>query len=399
VTHRHTVGRSVPPAGRMPQESSADIPPLTGLRFIGAGWVAVYHFQARIYEAWPSTKVLKGFLSGGGNGVPLFFLLSGFIIWHNYSGTAVLDARGFASFLWRRFARLWPVNFLMQALCIPILWIVVHHFHYWNLPVPSWYSVHGWLANAFMVGQVGHSTASYQWDQPTWSLTGEMLAYLAFPLMAIVFAGARRFGARIDRPLVWFVLAIATIFAIGNPSLVAVDWPRKLVMLFAGGVMLRRTGRPSVWVQQILLPAVQVAAPMLVVISCYRQDQRWVAVLLALWVYSLAYSEGFASWLLSTRPALVAGKASYSLYMFHWLVFTSSDLYLVEHPELRHGHIGLYTGACLVAALVGGYLIWRFFEEKSRRRLNMLFDRAWPRTRPLRDFEPVHVLVSAAQEA
>lgn len=370
---------------RAPEQASSmprDIPPLTGLRIVGAAWVALYHFQPTLYAAWPSTVKFKPLFAAGGSGVPLFFLLSGFIIWHNYGRMSVMTPRGLASFLWRRFARLWPVNLAMQAAAIPILWIFVHRYHYWNQPIPGWYSVRGWLANAFMLGQWGHPTAVYQWDQPAWSLTAEMGAYVAFPFAVLLILSP--LGRLVRNHWLWVAAAMWTAYQAGPPVMAAVTWPVRLTLLFMAGVLMRKAGVPPKWAIPYIA-GLQIIAPAWIVVDCYSHTMNWVGVLLALWVYSLSHAESPVSAFFSSRLALIAGQASYSLYMVHFIVFTASGLFLIDHPRIKHEYFGLYAGLTLASAALASYLLWRFYESPARRALNRLFDRVWPRSAPAVD--------------
>jgi len=128
-----------------------DIPALTGLRIVAALWVVLFHFSNTIYIAWPFSLNFKPVLSQGYNGVPLFFLLSGYIIWHNYGSPDILAPRNYVSFLWKRMARLWPVNLLTAIFAIFILYRQVYTYHNWGAAVPKWFSILGWFKSAFML--------------------------------------------------------------------------------------------------------------------------------------------------------------------------------------------------------------------------------------------------------
>jgi peptidoglycan/LPS O-acetylase OafA/YrhL len=62
-----------------------ELKPLTSARFVGAAWVALYHFP-EIFEAFPFLDFVRPLISNGNYGVTFFFILSGFLIQHNYGG-------------------------------------------------------------------------------------------------------------------------------------------------------------------------------------------------------------------------------------------------------------------------------------------------------------------------
>jgi hypothetical protein len=66
--------------------------------------------------------------------------------------------------------------------------------------------------------------------------------------------------------------------------------------------------------------------------------------------------------LLSLRPLVFVGLISYSLYLWHWPIFTFTRQYL-DRPLLP-----LETGMMLLASLVVASLSWRFVEQPFRSR-------------------------------
>ena len=87
---------------------------LTGIRGLAAWLVVLYHIRLSLTALLPGEVIAalaKGYLA-----VDLFFMLSGFVIWYNYADR--LRAGGGAEtrlFLWRRFARVWPLHAAILA--------------------------------------------------------------------------------------------------------------------------------------------------------------------------------------------------------------------------------------------------------------------------------------------
>lgn len=351
-----------------------DIPALTGLRIVGAGWVVLYHFQPNLYEAWPKLEVLKPILSQGNFGVPLFFILSGFIIWHNYAGVSLLKLRTLATFMFRRIARLWPVNVLTQALAIPLIWWAVEVKHMWGAPIPDWYSIGGWLQAAFMIQELGHPDQIYPWNQPSWSLSGEMAAYIIFPLIFVIMGILKaRFWGR--QRWVWFVIAIVSLFLAQTslPPGLPYYWLVYLLIVFASGVMIYLAGEPP---QALFYPVavLQVVAPVALIVVCYMNRTELISVVLLLWVYSLRLDSGPIAWLFSLRGAQVAGLSSYSVYMTHWVIFGYGSLLLYYVPWIKETSMKLYIVAMLLVVALASWLLWKYFENPSRRAMNRKFD-------------------------
>src|SRR5947207_2900022 len=89
----------------------ASIPSLTGLRFLAALSVAISHATTLIMPMkGPAGAWYIILESLAGIGMPLFFVLSGFVIHYNYSETIKHERlRGIANFFSARFARIYPL--------------------------------------------------------------------------------------------------------------------------------------------------------------------------------------------------------------------------------------------------------------------------------------------------
>ena len=74
---------------------------LTGVRFVAATWVMLYHYQGALATAGILIPVVHELLRVGRLGVDLFFALSGFILTHAYWPRLkdLLKAQGYIAFL------------------------------------------------------------------------------------------------------------------------------------------------------------------------------------------------------------------------------------------------------------------------------------------------------------
>ena len=178
-----------------------------------------------------------------------------------------------------------------------------------------------------------------------WSLSLEMYAYLAFPLLAVLLVRVRRVG-------VAFGLAGATL-AIGMWLLhtrasddfhywsVELVWTR-IAIEFPTGCLLAlgwrrlnglRFGRH--WDVATVLAAAGIAVVVTVTPPTHIIHLPVLALpLLALLVLALAGASGPVGRLMSVGPLVWAGRASFALYMVHFLVLHVLAL-LVLRPELK----------------------------------------------------------------
>ena len=68
--------------------------------------------------------------------------------------------------------------------------------HYWHAPIPAWHSVGGWFQTMLKIGELGSpQLVTFPWKQPSWTLVGEMAAYVFFPaILALVLVARLRHG-------------------------------------------------------------------------------------------------------------------------------------------------------------------------------------------------------------
>jgi peptidoglycan/LPS O-acetylase OafA/YrhL len=192
------------------------LPALTGIRFVAAFLVLAAHAATIIRFAGPEPFWHICVTQLSGIGMPLFFVLSGFVIHYNYFHLIRSEPfRGTFNFFIARFARLYPMYLVI--LCLELFrggyldtldyGSIVHLFKIglpsYLLLVQSWYyqiiDQHS-LIFTFPVGL-----------QVTWSISTECFFYLCYPLLCVALVRLRRV-----KTIVW---AIAAVVALGYASL------------------------------------------------------------------------------------------------------------------------------------------------------------------------------------
>jgi peptidoglycan/LPS O-acetylase OafA/YrhL len=154
-------------ASRRPEWLPAYVPELDGLRGLAVLVVVLYHCHERLVGTW-----LYGPLLWGWVGVNLFFALSGFLI-----TSILIEARGkpqyFRNFYMRRALRIWPVYFLLLAVCYAVpdwfLGDTLAHQGHWKTLVAYALFIQN-LRHTVLPGTLG----------PTWSLAIEEQYYFVW---------------------------------------------------------------------------------------------------------------------------------------------------------------------------------------------------------------------------
>lgn len=163
------------------------LPALTGLRFVAAMHVVLFHTALPYLGAAPAW--LKSIAGSGFVGVSLFFVLSGFILAYNYLDGGPETRVEPRSFWAARFARVYPVYALGLLVSLPFF---VGDMAGRTGRTLAWFAVAGGAVPALVQSWLPKTTLI--WNGPGWSLSTEAFFYLVFPLLAAPVLRLRRRG-------------------------------------------------------------------------------------------------------------------------------------------------------------------------------------------------------------
>lgn len=347
---------------------------LDGVRGLAILLVVFWHYYACVPRPeWVTTIPLFESLAGyAWTGVPLFFVLSGFLI-----GRILIQQRGQPSyyrvFFLRRAVRILPLYFVaLAAFAItrellpptenPAL------LRLFGEGVPFW--SHLVFAQNFFMAQQGHLGG--EWLGVTWSLAVEEQFYLLLPfIVAVVRPGWLR-------PAVVGLILFGIIFrllalrvGLGTPAALIVLLPSRIDG-FAAGMLIATQRGP--WIA----PAAGRWIAALGVIACVwliYLGRSASSVYLA-GVYTLiavgyacviwhvvSSARGRVAGLFAWKPLTWLGGVSYFVYLFHQPVNHLAHFTLrSEAPNLANA-AGLAVTVCAFAiVLIGGELSRRWFE-------------------------------------
>lgn len=346
---------------RPEQENKA----LTGLRGVAALMVCVHHVVK--YLGPPPSPAqalaLRCYLM-----VDMFFVLSGFVMALAYEGwfAGGFRVETYARFLWRRFARLWPLHaFILVALLVePAL--AGRLWAQWRVAAVNLAMVQGWGVSRTLNG-------------PSWSLSAEWCAYAAFPVLSgLVLRGgrARAVAAAVAAAALLILAAHLGRTELGGLYRFVRRGPLDLydnysllpVMRCLGGFTLglvaRRVMRSGALAEGLAHPVWAWGAGVLLAGGLAFGMPDWVAYpLLVLLVAALWAGEAGLSRLLARPGPHRLGAWSYALYLVHVPV--------IEHWAMLGPRVPpLAAGVALIAislALAG--VLHRVVEVPARRAL------------------------------
>lgn len=304
---------------------------LTGLRAVAALLVVLSHLRAPD-NAW---LPIRTFFDAGYCGVTVFFILSGFVLAHNYAEPLRRDcgARSLWSYAVARLARIYPLYLVMLAWFVTPLLVA-------GAPVPA-------LADHALMLQAWHPdglVATY-YNGPGWSVGVELFLYCCFPLLALAGRPLTRHPRRL---LVGMVIIVSMMGAItwwfnasGLSALPRLDprgphrWLYRSPLLrlgdFALGMLAAEWVRAVTgqrWTRLVATLALGVGSSSMVALMCWPSHlftaQSWdlsYAVPSVLIIIGLALAPASPAARALGAPAMVRlGDASYALYLSHWAV-------------------------------------------------------------------------------
>jgi peptidoglycan/LPS O-acetylase OafA/YrhL len=367
---------------------------LTGVRFIAAAWVVLYHFQTALGKSGLLVPGIHDVLRVGRLGVDLFFCLSGFILTHTYLTKLgpKLTRRGSLHFYGLRLARIYPVHIVMLNVA-GLVTLTYSLIGGKGGALPSWFNVGDYLKQVFLVQEwAAHPTRG--WNFTAWSLSMEWLAYLFFPLLVLLLLRMYDKVATKWLAVAWLAaMAPVVLFGIfhngdpyyidnfGSTLRIATEFTTGAITYLIVRRFAPTTKGPKRRVER-LATTLSVLLPVLLLVFSlilgHVPGLQWsdpnfpprmhlaLVPLLAMWIGTLALSRhGLAKWLASDRLVL-GGFISFSLYMTH-IVWLQVFNVVTGKIHITHGPIfAVFTVLAIIGTVPTAWLMWRFVEEPSR---------------------------------
>jgi peptidoglycan/LPS O-acetylase OafA/YrhL len=349
----------------MPANDSNRLHGLQALRFIAAFLVLFGHVQFEAVSRGMTTEAAVSAFSffTWGNGVDIFFVISGFIMFHISSRMFGTDGAQ-AKFLGRRFIRLVPLYWFFTSamlLAMAVLPGQIQHTAFDPAHIAASYVFVPWLnefGDAHPVLGLG------------WTLNYEMYFYIVFSFMLLLPM----------RAALWVLSALFVALALLNPAIPAdfvqlKFWSDPIIVEFLFGIgiaylLLRRPALPSgVPVALAIIGfAAMIVLPHLPLPAAYA---RLIAsgVPAGLIVAGFAYAQFNATSRLG-QWLVIGGDASYALYLSH--PFSINIVELVW-GRLRLGQPWLFIVVATLFAIIVSIIVHFVLERPLTRMLNHWF--------------------------
>ncbi len=288
-------------------------PSLTGVRALGASVVFFDHFPV-----WINAHLII-------NVMAFFYALSGFLIFRIYYEQTALNRHWFKKYFINRFARIYPVYFLLLTIAV----CMAHDFRPWML-IKNYTLTHALFHPLDLV------------IEPSWSLTVEECFYFLAPIFMML-AKFRGFFASflLGCALLATALMISklpTEFLHTPGFVLSLTFFGHFVEFFAGAyialaLMKIEANGPVAMPgnRHTLLGFAGVLLLIIAMVVVYRHPplhMRFIILInnflipipIALLYWGLIREKTLLSRLLATRLAALLGRSSYSFYLLHMLI-------------------------------------------------------------------------------
>lgn len=354
-------------------DTRGEIFALTGLRFVAALYVFLFHIHIR----WPLTdqKFLKNILDQGAIGMSLFFILSGFVLAYRYAD----GKTPIGPYLANRFARIYPIYAVAAILTLPWIGLSLGDGSIIDIGRAALQFLLLLIANILLIQAWFPQFFDYWNNGASWSIAVEAFCYMLLPFLLpyLVKLSPKRLLMVI---LLCYVLATI-------PGLVAFIYPNTprgvyysmpifrlpefligvcafLAYQYGWGRYLKASYQ---WIfLALIFIYIGIAGPK---IPNYV-GHNWIVVpFIAFMILSLASGKGLIAKALSNPLSVWLGKISYSFYSFQAVVILSlisSHSWIVKIlPILNNNLIFLvFAMTILVGISAAGYYI---IEEPARK--------------------------------
>ena len=300
---------------------------LDGLRFLaalGVLWIHswTYHGNPRFYIG---KLDIADILAIGGNGVDLFFVISGFCMYYFYASKSGFTYQDFSKFIVKRWARLSPAFYVSTILYI---FVFKYVYHYRIDPLLSF--VHSLFYFNYILSQ--YTTAS-----PFWTLTVEWQFYFTIPFLLIY---QNKIGFRKTFALIFgllFIIAVVSVCIFRDQSDLITNSILFRGVEFGCGIIAARVfltkiivlNYRAIWlIASIIILYIGRIAVSKVILNSFPVYYNLVKlpgfIIMAIGFAGILYlSLTSAKWLnaiLGNKLFKTFGRISYSFYLLHALI-------------------------------------------------------------------------------
>lgn len=327
--------------------------------------------------------------------VDFFFVLSGFVIYHNYA-ERISSVGNFVRYLVARFARVYPLHLLTLMVFVGIEFLkyfVDVWFGMRSDPAPFTHSNgDALLANMFLLTAHGLS-GDLTFNGPSWSISAEFTAYVVFGLLALGFGARSRWFTWIG--IVFVIGGAATLWHLSSDSAAyKLGWIRCLIGFFCGVFVYQFRAVSKLKFNRTVVTCLQIAAVGLLIsamslptwLPLAHERHLVMDLVAAYFIWAFTVSPTVLADVTGKFGAGMFGKLSYGIYMWHMaLIWGASQVATIifKSPRVFDAASGKevitvekFAGDGMTLLLVLGtllvaYVSFAYFEDPARKAIKL----------------------------
>lgn len=329
-------------------------------RFLAALGVILFHVNSIESRA-------KSIIDVGSFGifVDFFFMLSGFVLFHNYKDLQ-LGVSNYFTFLIRRLARIYPLHLATMAVLICMSVAL-------SFPI-STADYRDIVLNTFLM-QAWGLTDKLTLNHPSWSISAEFFCYLLFPFIVVMIRNVRIY---VSTPLVLFIFYIFSRewlpFWEQSGGMYGANYDFGMLRALPSFLLGCLTYKiyQQLKISNALFMYLGLATFLFAAWCMYRlSNPNHIMVLLAVSMLltalgerSISYSRKIASFLSK------AGDCSYAIYMIHGILFVTIFKFVWQALGEPIEFFLPYLCATIISLIFMSYAVFTGFEKPARNFIN-----------------------------
>lgn len=348
---------------------------LTSLRFFAALGVFVSHLGILSLSTIPQFNEVSRYFFNGYVGVTFFYILSGFIINYSFNNNIANGKFSKKDFMVHRLARLFPVH-LVSLLCVLFLFGYTSNFEAVNKESLVYNSL---LLHAF----IPDAKYYFSFNAVSWSISCEMFFYVCFCFLVKIKTKYLT--------VIFLSLLSANIYLMINPVIgVTPHWLFYINPVFRMGDFILGIIICRVFIENPVKPkpgvcsVMEVFSLIFLVATIYvatnhisnmnvRYDLLYIPCM-AFVVIAFAFNNGVISKFFANKYLILLGEASFSFYMFHWMII-SKLIEVIQPNKDDVTSVIIYITASLLLSIVVSIASFKLIEMPS----NTFIRSAWSR--------------------
>ncbi|WP_179337760.1 acyltransferase family protein [Winogradskyella ludwigii] len=335
-----------------------------------------------LYHA-PNLSILtkNSFIKGSGVFVDLFFVLSGFVIYHNYKNK-LYNFNMSKSFILKRFNRLLPLHIytlLVLLLLEVIKYLAQDYITFSTIPFES-NTIASFWPQLFLVNSTP-LFCGFNWNGQNWSISAELITYLLFIITSLVWLKKKKLTFLISIVIIclgylFFVLKYHTynIYIDFNFSFIRgfIGFYFGIIIYLLRDTVLSFLNKVSIVLGNLLEGLILIFVIYIVSNMSYYQNYFFIVhIAFGLLIFIFSMEKGLISQFLKLQLFQKLGQWSYSIYLNHTLIIIFYNMILVKTLKVHEAYIIpsellLIVVLCLYSAFTYKHIEKRFYKQKKQ---------------------------------